>query len=210
MGGHGSGRSGGRPTSEACGSYVLNAQLLTKARLRDGLRASHVLTYSDGFELTVTVDTTNPDYRFLELEHVWHTYGEARTERYRVMLATTRPPFGGVRWWFECPRTLRSVTKLYLPLGGRRFLSRQAYRLGYACQREDRLGRVERQSRKLYRRLGGDGNWLDGPPAKPKWMRWRTYDRALERYDALSEKRDRVWLAGAQALLARLDRHRRR
>jgi hypothetical protein len=39
------------------------------------------------------------------------------------------------------------------------------------------MGRVQRQATKIYRALGGDGNWLDGPPPKPKWMRWRTYDR---------------------------------
>ena len=47
----------------------------------------------------------------------------------------SQPHFGGRRWWFVCPRLNRRVRKLYLPLGGRHFWSRHAYRLGYASQR---------------------------------------------------------------------------
>jgi hypothetical protein len=45
---------------------------------------------------------------------------------YRLRLVTTRPRFGGVRWWFVCPLSARGVPcgrrvgKLYLPPGGRR------------------------------------------------------------------------------------------
>jgi hypothetical protein len=56
----------------------------------------------------------------------------------------------------------------------------------YACQREDRFGRLQRRAAMLNRQLGGDGwaGW-DSPPIKPKWMRWRTYER---RYNAGSER----------------------
>jgi hypothetical protein len=36
----------------------------------------------------------------------------------KIFLATSRPPFGGLRWWFVCPHLNRRVRKLYLPLGG--------------------------------------------------------------------------------------------
>lgn len=51
---------------------------------------------------------------------------------------------------------------LYLPNGGRRFLSREAYRLRYAYQVETRLARPQRQSMQLNRALGGDGghDWM--------------------------------------------------
>jgi hypothetical protein len=186
----------------------MEARWLNRAKLRDGVRGTVPLTFGDGFTVSVTVDTTNPASRFLVLAHERFTAG-SEEESYRVYLEHTRPPFGGVRWWFECPRTGRPVTKLYLPRGGHRFLSRQAYGLGYACQRDGRLDRVHRQGMKLYRKLGGDGNWTDGPPAKPKWMRWRTYERELDRFDALTEKLDRVWLVSVQPLLASLDRRKR-
>jgi hypothetical protein len=64
-------------------------------------------------------------------------------------LATTRPPFGGLRWWFVCPHLNRRVRKLYLPLGGRHFWSRHAYELAYASQRETKYDRALRRARKL-------------------------------------------------------------
>jgi hypothetical protein len=41
----------------------------------------------------------------------------------KILLATSRPPFGS---WFVCPPLNRRVRKLYLPLGGRHFWSRRA------------------------------------------------------------------------------------
>jgi hypothetical protein len=202
MGGYNSGRSGGYPTAEACASYVLNAQWMTRMKLRDGMRGAVTLAFGDGFEVSVTVDATNPARRFLELAHERHTDG-AELEHYRVDLDCTQPPFGGVRWWYECPRTRRTVAKLYLPLGGRRFLSRQAYCLGYACQREAPRDRLWRRARKIRRELGGGDNLMDDYPDKPKWMRWRTYDRKIALLDALESRADRIWTAGAIRLLER-------
>lgn len=78
--------------------------------------------------------------------------------------------------WAECPTccpgTGRLAAKLLLPLGGLRFLGREAYGLGYACQRETRSSRVMHKARKLHRALGGDGIALGrDPPVKPKGMR---------------------------------------
>jgi hypothetical protein len=103
----------------------------------------------------------------------------------KIFLASSRPPFGGLRWWFVCPRLNRRVRKLYLPLGGRHFWSRRAYRLAYASQRGTAIDRAHRGQAKIKTRLIGNldpGEW-DLPP-KPKWMRWHTYNRYVDRYDA--------------------------
>ena len=48
---------------------------------------------------------------------------------------TTRPHFGGLRWWFVCPRSGRRAAKLHLPPGGKYFAHREAYGLTYrSCQ----------------------------------------------------------------------------
>ena len=66
----------------------------------------------------------------------------------KIFVATSRPPFGGLRWWFVCPHLNRRVRKLYLPLGGRHFWSRRAYELAYASQRETKYDRALRRARK--------------------------------------------------------------
>jgi hypothetical protein len=122
--------------------------------------------------------------------------------RDRIRLIWTVPTYGGRRWWFRCPRNYCKTTKLFLPNGGWHFWSRQAYGLGYACQREDRFGRLQRRAAMLNRQLGGDGwaGW-DSPPIKPKWMRWRTYERRYERWERVVEKAHEEFTIRAARLL---------
>ena len=56
---------------------------------------------------------------------------------FRVPLETTRPNYGGRRWWFRCPANGRRVAKLHSPPGGDIFASRRAYGLAYRNQRAD-------------------------------------------------------------------------
>src|ERR671920_160703 len=62
-----------------------------------------------------------------------------------LRLQTTRPTFGGVLWWFSCPRVVdgeecgRRVGKLYRPPGGRYFACRRCLELTYvSCQKSHR------------------------------------------------------------------------
>jgi hypothetical protein len=112
----------------------------------------------------------------------------------KIFLATTRPPFGGLRWWFVCPHLNRRVRKLYLPLGGRHFWSRHAYELAYASQRETKFARALRRARKLRLRLGGDPTG-DEYPDKPPRMRWATYNRLMDRLVAADDVTDERLLA---------------
>lgn len=207
MGGSRSGRYGGQPTSEACASFVLTMALLTQAGLRAGIRGTFRVTFSEGghnpLPVTIEIDTTGMRGGFLEVSHTGRNR-DALPQRYHVPLRTSPQPFGGVRWWFECPRTGRRCTKLYLPLGGHRFWSRQGWHLGYACQREDAQYRAQRQAIKAYRALSGERNWRDGAPDKPKWMRWKTYDRLAARLDLYNSAFDARWMASASRLLGRL------
>lgn len=64
---------------------------------------------------------------------------------YPIMLQTTRPNYGGRRWWFTCPLVVngrpcrRRVGKLYLPPGGKYFGCRHCYNLTYkSCQESDK------------------------------------------------------------------------
>lgn len=112
--------------------------------------------------------------------------GERRDSNYWIELKTTPQPFGGRRWWFVCPRTGRRAAKLYLPSGAFALASRQAYRLGYRSQRETPHDRALGRAFKLRHKLGADGGIGDYVP-KPKWMRWRTYERKLEQISAAED-----------------------
>jgi hypothetical protein len=139
MGGFGSGRSGGAATSEGTASYVITASMLTRA----GRGVTGVAHFDGGsFWVAMRVDISNPSDAFVELTHQTRDKREGdRIVRDRIRLVSTVPTYGRRRWWFQCPRTGRRTTKLFLPNGGWHFRSRQAYRLGYACQREERADR---------------------------------------------------------------------
>lgn len=74
-----------------------------------------------------------------------YTVSGADKMDFEVRLLTTRPNYGGLRWYFTCPvnKTGRScnhrVQKLYLPPGSQHFACRYCYELTYrSCQRHDK------------------------------------------------------------------------
>jgi hypothetical protein len=88
--------------------------------------------------------------------------------------------FGGRQWYFECPVTHRHCSVLWMPPGASRFCSRQTWsrQVAYASQFADPDNRAHLGQAKIRSRLINnlDPNEWDLPP-KPKWMRWRTYNR---------------------------------
>jgi hypothetical protein len=154
MGGPGSGnhwRPCKKETVEDCLSIDANRWT------REGiLKADVCLTGSwrwtypngDGFTVTYEANTLNASSPFVRLWYswVWKSTGKEDTEKYWVHLTTTRPRFGGLRWWFVCPLVIkgrpcnRRVGKLYLPPHGRYFGCRHCYDLTYtSCQESHKL-----------------------------------------------------------------------
>jgi len=208
MGGYGSGRGGGTVTAEGCNSRILSAKMLRSmphnVPENQVATARGSLTFSDGFIVEYLVSVSASE-RYIELTHETRD-DEEREITYRVNLLDTPRAKGGHRWWFACPRSGRMTFKLFLPNGGTRFCSRSAYRLGYACQRETCVDRRMRKARKLHRQLGGDGyeigSW-EYPPEKPKWQRWRTYERKVEKWQRADQRADYEWGVGAMRILKR-------
>jgi hypothetical protein len=204
MGGLGSGRHGGRVLVE--NAIRLNIDtLLRRCRIRRGGTARGTYHF-DFYDQELSVDFEchigNPGASWLRLQYRICDYwtGEPHEIDDLIYLVATRPHFGGLRWWFECPRTGDRVRMLYLALGVRRFASRRAYRLAYASQRGTVVDRAHRGQAKIKARLIGDRDpdeW-DLPP-KPKWMRWRTYQRYVDKYDHYEAVLDE----GTFAVLAR-------
>ena len=111
--------------------------------------------------------------------------------------------FGGKQWYFHCPYTRRECSVLWMPPGARDFASRQRWgrQVAYNSQFETWFDRACSGSRRLRRRLDDRGIFDvvgDLVPPKPKWMRWRTYDRLIERieqYDGLTDDRTLLLMA---------------
>jgi hypothetical protein len=122
------------------------------------------------------------------------------------IIAVARPRhFGGRQWFFMCPYLNQRCMVLWMPPGASRFACRQRWgrQVAYASQFLDRDNRAHRGKARINRRLcsfgGLDPDMWDFPP-KPKWMRWRTYNRAEERFDEYEAHLDE----GIVSLAARL------
>ncbi len=132
----------------------------------------------------------------------------------RVPIRWTQCRFGGQRPWFICDVRAngaycgRTVAKLYSV--GRLFACRHCYRLGYAVQRGGPMDRAHHRLARLHRKLRADYQGPDTPPPKPKWMRWKTYSRIAKQIEAGQERLDMVFVAGAQRILARIDKSEQR
>jgi hypothetical protein len=111
--------------------------------------------------------------------------------------------FGGRQWYFVCPVRDRPVSVLWKPSGATRFCSRQTWgrQVAYQSQFNDKINRAHNGKERIKSRLIADldpEEW-DFPP-KPKWMRWKTYERQEKRFDHYEE----ILNHGCAELIAKL------
>ena len=186
MGGFGSGRSGGRPTVES--SLTLDLRLLFKTGwLRPGAKTSGLLSWttvntgretaSIGFQSALGEDVGYVQLHWTSTDR-WT--GETRQCENRITLTTKSQPLGGRRWFFICPRTGESTTKLYLPSGAYTFASRKAHLLGYRSQRETPRDRSLSRAFALRAKIGGKGG-IGDPIRRPTGMHARSFERSIEK-----------------------------
>jgi len=108
-----------------------------------------------------------------------------------VRLVACPRHFGGRQWYFVCPRQGQHVSVLWSPPGHRFFAGRKSWGNGvaYLSQYYGPGSRAHYMAIKLCDHIGGPGaseEW-DVPP-KPKWMRWRTYERLSERCEIYRQR----------------------
>jgi hypothetical protein len=177
MDGYGSGRWRGHTKKDIVEDCrVLDVNRWTRERiLREGVHhcggwkwynaATGEETSSIGYE----VNTTDMAFPWVRL-----FYTITRTQEqmdYIIRLETTRPRFGGLRWWFTCPLLRlgescnRRVSMLYLPPGGRYYGCRHCYNLTYqSCQESDkRVNFLRKQPEALMALFEGDVKDLPTP-----------------------------------------------
>ena len=102
------------------------------------------------------------------------------TMKYPTPLEMTRPNYGGVRWWFRCPRCGKRCSALYIK--SKYFWCRKCNNLTYRSQQYSFADRMRLMSNKYERLAETDGR-------KTKGMHWSTYNRLMDKaveYDNLS------------------------
>lgn len=133
--------------------------------------------------VSYTCNMRDPEDSYLELRFTVtrHSTGEKKDYVQRIHLSSTRPYFGGRRWWMHCPVNGSRVGKLYVPSGGDTFASRKAWAIGYRSQRLAERDKPFEALFRLQRRLGCPEGW-EQPIRRPKGMWRRTYERLEEEY----------------------------
>jgi hypothetical protein len=116
---------------------------------------------------------------------------------YDVCVERTPCRYGGTRPWFRCPWCHRRCALLYGLSGDGYFGCRLCLRLAYACEGESQIDRCWRQQRKIEAKLTDEGD-------RPKGMRRRTFERLCQKWDAIEERKDELWLPGFLGLAQRL------
>lgn len=132
----------------------------------------------------IEIDLRSEPFGWLELE-----LGKIKQ---KIQLRAVSRNFGGCQWYLMCPQTGKDASVLWLPPGANRFQSRQSWgrQVAYGSQFETRYDRALSAAQNIRYRLGGK-NFVslmdDIPPPKPKWMRWRTYDKMMQRCGAYED-----------------------
>jgi hypothetical protein len=108
----------------------------------------------------------------------------------RIILVSRPRHFGGRQWYFICPFENKRASVLWMPPGAKEFRSRHAWdgNVAYRSQFQSVYNRGHAGKAKIKARLIGDLDPDDWElPPKPKWMRWRTYKRLEERFEAYDD-----------------------
>jgi hypothetical protein len=130
----------------------------------------------------ITADMTDPS-------HAWFRIAVGRFAQ-QITLVSRPRHYGGRQWFFVSPVTGGLATVLWKPPGASRFCSRQAWgrRVAYRSQFQNASDRAYFGKERIKARLIGDLDSEDWElPPKPKWMRWATYNRYVERFDEYEE-----------------------
>ena len=96
----------------------------------------------------------------------------------------------GQRAYFRCRGCQRRCEALFP--NGCDFQCRKCLGLAYASENRSSWQRTNDRIMRLHAKLASQpGCLLAGPPTKPKWMRWTTYNRIVERLEAAEDAH--VW-----------------
>jgi hypothetical protein len=210
MGGFGSGRHSGGPAVEDGLRLDIN-DLLRKGIIEQGEHRFGSLKWTDtatGEEIAsirFEISLVDPHDAWARLFYS----ANGLSQDYRIRIASSPCNYGGLRWWWRCPRSGRRVSKLYLPPGASIFASRKLYRLAYRSQRVTALDRSHGRLQRLHWRLGAEYGYFEQTfPHRPKGMHRKTHERLTAELSEATERHDWIFTLAVAPLLARKPRLR--
>jgi len=190
-GGHRWGRH--RAAVEAC--YRFDAKMLRN--LFNAPPGAH-LAASFGWTGTGGAAQAYALYRAGDSFFTLHFERSGETEKpppQRIAISFSPCAFGGRRAWFVCGLCQRRAFRLFLYphffIGEKRldrFYCRVCLGLTYDQRRtKDVLTLGQMRARRVQKKLGDTSQLWDTPPDKPKYMRWRTYERLAAQHESAVE-----------------------
>lgn len=183
MGGYGS----GRPRCHGVLEQRLRLDVRTFRR-RGWLarRGGGVLRWSQDGEETASLGYQVTDGALTLAYKTTDEHGSPLPISVTIPITTVPCRFGGHRRYWRCPRCWRRCEVLAAGWRGRGWACRQCLRLRHASQGLAPADRIQARAHKLFTRLGGDSDFV----MKPKWMRWRTFNRLVDQAHWLDAKAD--------------------
>ena len=203
MGGYGSGRTGNKHKAEHCPSLDVNKMRRDGCLepgwsgqwvwSRNGQETSRISSHAEqgSIILSYSVRQNGSDW-----EPITQTVNTTQSDC----------NYGGQRTYFLCPGVVnrrhcgRRVGKLFS--GGRYFLCRHCYPIGYSSQSEAHYDRMLRRANKLRTALGGEPGTAHWIAHKPKGMWQRTYQRKRSEIQWCEDQADRHFIAKFGHLLS--------
>lgn len=169
---YGAGRPGNRAKAESSKRFDVR-EIRRKGLLRTGAAFNWQWSI-DGRPCGTVAVRVHPDS--LRIEYAIQQEDGPKDRSQSVPLVQTACQFGGHRTWFSCPCCARRVEVLYLRW--QRFACRTCQRISYRSQ----SGSVCDRTCNRFHRL--DAIVQEG---KPKWQRWSTFNRLLDRWERADE-----------------------
>lgn len=185
MGGSGSGSRFGSRYPLAERALQLPIESLSRAGvLRAGWSAQGTWAATENQQaaaIEIRVDASTPPQSYT----ITYTANGEPCKVTGALLRTRAGP--GERFWLGCPFCKRRCGVLYVPRGGKWFACRLCHGLRYTCQREARVKRLERRSRKFYGRAGSTSYGLEYT-YRPKGMHERTFNGLMDEAERLDHE----------------------
>lgn len=197
------------------GRWISIGDFTGRSLLRDDCEWDSQMSWRHGLviEFQCRMVPGCPDCRKLRAQYrIIDHAGEIQDIDETFTLQRSPQPFGGYRWYFQCPSSSRRRKVLYMPAGATRFRSRWGFRcrLQYRSQRLAPVYRYHHGARQIAKRIlkSGPPDWQREHadwelPPKPPWMRWATYDRLEERARDYDEAADAEFAISTERICSR-------